>query len=273
MEGNREEQLGRQLEQAAIVDALGVVAPSGVAGTHSRDDPFWTLQFRLAAWKYADGPVHHRELRLRKQVAEPEITAARELLRAYDVVHLRARVVEDSVFGSPQGLLVEIIGKHSSDDELNINAQELQKPVTFHDNQFGLFTLDRRIDWYEAQTTWNPTAVRLNLSMEDYEDSNERLQMLSTARSLWGSRETWTGRITNCAVAELLNLKNESWLGEDEQELSAEDFKGRMTLESITIYGDGRFEFWYNDGDLFLGHSIRVSGSLSNGPTDAGIEG
>jgi hypothetical protein len=46
-----------------------------------------------------------------------------------------------------------------------------------------------------------------------------------------------------------------------------------LKLESITVYPDDSFEFWHNDGDLFWGHSILVSGSLSEGPTDAEVPG
>jgi hypothetical protein len=46
-----------------------------------------------------------------------------------------------------------------------------------------------------------------------------------------------------------------------------------MTLESITVTPDGSFDFWHNDGDLFYGHSIQVSGNLSQGPTHADIPG
>ena len=47
----------------------------------------------------------------------------------------------------------------------------------------------------------------------------------------------------------------------------------RMELDAIQIYEDGAFEFWFNDGDLFWGHSIHVTGSLKAGPEDAQMEG
>ena len=40
-----------------------------------------------------------------------------------------------------------------------------------------------------------------------------------------------------------------------------------MTLESIAVYPDGKLEFWFDDGDLFFGHWMSVSGNLSDGPT------
>ena len=74
-------------------------------------------------------------------------------------------------------------------------------------------------------------------------------------------------------MTEFLGLKNDAWLDEDETKFSKEEFKERLTLNSITVQADGQFEFWYDDGDLFLGHSIRVNGSLSEGPMHAGLEG
>ena len=46
-----------------------------------------------------------------------------------------------------------------------------------------------------------------------------------------------------------------------------------MTIESVTVYSDGEFEFWHSDGDLFWGHSIQVSGNLSDGLTDIDTPG
>ena len=56
-------------------------------------------------------------------------------------------------------------------------------------------------------------------------------------------------------------------------EITQEQFMERMELDAIQIYEDGAFEFWFNDGDLFWGHSIHVTGSLTNGPEEAQMEG
>ncbi len=45
-------------------------------------------------------------------------------------------------------------------------------------------------------------------------------------------------------------------------DITEEEFCQRIELESINIDEEGEFEAWYSDGDLFLGHSIRVEGSL-----------
>ena len=46
-----------------------------------------------------------------------------------------------------------------------------------------------------------------------------------------------------------------------------------MKLESISVRNNGSFDFWHNDGDLFWGHSIQISGNLTDGPKRADIPG
>ena len=47
----------------------------------------------------------------------------------------------------------------------------------------------------------------------------------------------------------------------------------RLELDAIQISAGGSFEFWFNDGDLFWGHAIHVTGSLDKGPERAQMEG
>jgi hypothetical protein len=112
--------------------------------------------------------------------------------------------------------------------------------------------------------------VSLSLSAKEPADLQEALK---TAHSLWKTQEAWNQRIRDFAVQELLSLKNGDWLGEDEVEITADQFKDRMKLEAITVYPDSSFVFWHDDGNLFWGHCIQISGSLSEGPTDADIPG
>ncbi len=96
---------------------------------------------------------------------------------------------------------------------------------------------------------------------------------LQTAKELRKNQEDWAEKVGDFAVGELLELKNTTWLDEDEATITPEEFKKRMRLESITVSPNGEFEFWHDDGDLFWGHSIQVSGNLKDGLTDANIQG
>lgn len=266
----RQKRLLEQLAAAPVVAVLGVVAPKGVSGGKSRGDELWTLTFTLEAWRIAGGEVQTRPLTIRRKVTDEELDRFRTLMRPYSVIRIKAHVVVDSAFGGHQALLETFIGTDTSDAELVDQADQLQKPVILEDSILGTFTLDRRIDWFTGTVVWDDTTVSLNLSARE---PAEVQKALATAHSLWESPNLWNRRIREYAVQELLPLKNESWLDEDEDELTADQFKDRMTLESITVQPDGSFDFWHDDGDLFYGHSIQISGSLSEGPTAADIPG
>jgi hypothetical protein len=149
----------KQLEAAPVTELVGIVSPRGVGGAQSRGDEFWTLQFDFSGWMEPGGIVQTSELRIQKQVPDEEIAQFRKKLSEYDVVRVRVRLCRDNVLGSPQALLIDFLGKDDSDGELCAYAKALQEPVTFEDSQFGVFTLDRRVNWYAASPEWGNSQV------------------------------------------------------------------------------------------------------------------
>ena len=249
---------------------LGVMSANGVSGGPLQGSDLWTVLFTFLGWRQVGGRLKESELVIRKPVKREEITRLQQTLAHYEVVRVRARLCEESVFDSPQALLIDILGKDESDAEMNAYARKLQEPVTFEDSEFGVFTLDRRVDWFCATPHWGDIRVQLTI-LKDKVD--EMQKSLAVARALWSAQPEWQKKITDYVVAELLTLKNDTWLGDEETELTAHEFIDRMTLETISTRGDERFEFWYDDGDLFCGHAIMVSGNLKDGPDNAGIHG
>ena len=275
-EGERmssEQELIKEMEaspEGEIIGVVGVRGVSGVLASGSGGNALWSARFGLSGWKLLGGELRTSELMVLRVVPHVELRALSAAMRPYDVVRVRARWSEHNVLGSSQALLVEFIGKYDSDSELNAYALKLQEPVTFMDWQFGLFTLNRRVDWYEALPDWCDGSVRLRISAAMPDEMEKSIEV---ARQLWSEQEEWQQKIATCAAKGLLQLKNDTWLDEDEQELTEEDFANRMTLESISVKSDGTFEFWHDDGDLFLGHAIMVSGNLTDGPTNAAMHG
>jgi hypothetical protein len=247
---------------------LGVVAPSGAGGGLAQGENLWTLTFALEAWRAEGSELRASPLHLSQPVSEQELKRLMGLIIPHLVIRVRARLAADSVSGYQRAVLVSFEGACESDVELNRVAEELQRPVTHADHQFGTLTLDRRLDEFCAESVWDERSVMLSLAeSEDLHDN------LDTARALWADQTMWSERIMDFATAKLLSLKNRSWLSEDEQEHTPEEFKRKLSLQSISVYPEGRFEFWYDDGDMFGGHSIAVSGTLDVGLTDAGIHG
>jgi hypothetical protein len=266
---NSHEERIKQLSDRPVTEVLGLVGPIAGGGGKSRGDELWMFTVKLAAWKRAGGPVETGELIVHKPATDDELRSLRSSFEPYDTVCVRVRLAAMKEAGRTRALLVDFIGT-SVDDDLKGIAAEMQKPVTLDSERFGRFTLDRRFNWFETNTSWGSAPVKLTLSMDESKDAQK---LIDLAQTLWDLQPVWDQRIGDCAVGRLLNLKNESWLGEDEKELSAEEFKKKMTLESVVIHPSGDFEFWFDDGDLFWGHAIMVEASLEAGPTDAGIHG
>ena len=266
----RKETLIEEIAKFPVVDLIGLVDASGVGAGISKGEKLWTLAFTFDAWKLKNGTICKAPLTVRRQVTEKSLRKFQVLIDSESIVHIRARLAVQNSVGFPQALLEKFIRIVPDDSELNDFLIQLKKPVTFKASKFGIFTLDRRIKWFRAQKVWCGTEIKLNLAADV---STEVSQALDVAKQLWKSARKWNSRIQDFAIRKLLPLKNNSWDEEDGHEVTETEFKKRMTLECITVYPDGSFDFWHYDGDLFYGHSIEVNGTLSRGPTHAGIVG
>ncbi|MDF3029052.1 MAG: hypothetical protein K0S23_3359 [Fluviicola sp.] len=58
---------------------------------------------------------------------------------------------------------------------------------------------------------------------------------------------------------EMIQLKNESWLGEDEELIDPEQFRKLIAIEGIVFYSDKSCTIYCNDGELFGEHLIEIS--------------
>jgi hypothetical protein len=266
----KQKRLLELLGATPISEVIGVVSALGPSGGKSHGEELWTLKATFEAWRIHGAPLQTRPLAIRRKVTSAELSRFQELLPSYAVVRIHARVVNDSPFGGPEGLLERVLGIDDSDAELNYFTRKLQEPVTLEDPSFGMFTLDRRINWFTGNAIWNGIPVGLTLSAKEPTDVEAALK---TARELWKTQEVWDERVRDYAVLRLLPLKNDTWLDEDEDEVLPDQFKERMKLQTITVHPDGRFEFWHDDGDLFWGHTIHISGSLAKGLTGADTPG
>ena len=79
--------------------------------------------------------------------------------------------------------------------------------------------------------------------------------------------------IRDFCASKLLSLKNETWLEEDEEPLTKERFAEIITLKSIAAYSDGSLTLYFDDNDIFWGHSIVVYVRKNHVLYDANIAG
>ena len=258
----------KQFDSSDEIIISGLVGAPGAWASGWGDDRY--LYFELEGWKVkGDKQLNKEPLEVRKLVDEEESDILRSKIISYTTVLIKVKVSKENINGAPEALLTSIISFEHNDEELNELSRELQKPVTFDDPELGRFTLDRDLDCFEGQIQWMSDFVDLSLEIEDCDERD----VLEYAKEIWRSQSDWSKLILDYAVEYLLSRKNDSWLKDGEKEVDADEFKSRMKLTSITVFPEGEFEFWHNDSDLFWGHSILISGSISEGLTDADIPG
>jgi len=145
--------------------------------------------------------------------------------------------------------------------ELKAILEEQKRPVTVSDPEAGVFTLDRGLNWFAAETDWLGQPIQLVFDRDE-----DQAACLQTARALLSCKEEWDRRARECAARRLPDQAG----GE---EAGREDFLAGLEPESIQVYGDGSFEFWFRGGGPLWDCSVRVGGTLADGPTEAGLEG
>ena len=254
--------------QPEELSILAVTGANGFSGGKTGKEKLWTAHLGLTAWMEEDSPdIHRGEFVLTTIADDRLLDVLRQRTPPDFIVKCKVRVSQDG-----QRLLLLDLPVPGFDPDLKAILEEQKKPVTFWEEGLGTFTLNRQVDWFETELDWLGTEISLTIDMEE-----EREEALRNAKTLLASAADWDKRVRAYAADELVSLAND-WSQDMDEDgetptITREQFMERMELESIEIGGDGSFTFWFGDGDLFYGHSIRVSGDLEHGPDEASMEG
>lgn len=248
--------------ESRCIAIQGVVSPTGQAGWDGVNGGYKVHYFSLEAWRPLDEPIVNRSLARYLRPVPPDAECFDDF-PTYSIQRMSVLVSTDRT----RAVLERMLPMDSQDDALQAIAIELQKPVIIQTNRFGDLVLDRRIDRFEGSSVWNGVSIRISFEMDEHRSIDKPLK---TAESMFADQLAWKRRIDAYAVQK---LKENVWLEEDEEPPTTDQFVARLKLESITFLSEDEFEFWHDDGNLFWGHSIQVSGNLKDGPTSAEIHG
>jgi hypothetical protein len=205
----RMKMLRERLAAAPIVDLVGVVGASPPGGSQSRGETLWTMRFDLEAWRIGAGEMQTRRMTIRRPVKKEELHTWQERIEPFSVLRLRARVVDDPAFVQAEALLGELIGQDALDEQLKQCADQLQVPLAHEDPVLGTLILDRSIDTYRGHAVWNGSRVEVDVGADEGGNIEDGL---STLRELWRDQQGWDKRISDYAVQQLLEVKNNTGL-------------------------------------------------------------
>lgn len=253
------------------LSVLAVTGPGGYSAVRMKgDDGLWRVGVPLTAWLEEDSPhIHQGQFQLTSLADDTLSGYLRQRIRGDFILKFRARVSEDGKF-----LLLLNLPEPGFDPDLKALLNEQVKPDSVYVDGLGTFTLNRLVNWYEAEVDWLEGKASLSY---DKGEPEEMKAAQGHAKALLSAAASWDERVRALAADQLLSLAND-WSQEidedgDTAEVTREDFLSRMELAAIQIAPDGGFDFWFDDGMMFAGHSIHVWGALSGGPAGAQMEG
>ena len=132
----------------------------------------------------------------------------------------------------------------------------------------GTFVLNRQVGWYQADVDWLGQSIQL---VYDRGSEEEMKSAQQTALALLGAREDWDGRARTYAAQQL--PVQHPGLEDEMLEVPAEELARRLEPESLQVWPDGSFEFWFHDADYQWEHALRVRGTVDGGLDHVYLEG
>ena len=115
---------------------------------------------------------------------------------------------------------------------------------------------------YEGTVVLNGEELGVSIILEDESETEKIEQLMNT---LFGGIDTLLPKAKECIAEEFLELYNDNWrFGDDDEndpdkpELTKEEFMEALSLQSFLFYSDD-VEVFFDDNDMFLGHSLIAS--------------
>lgn len=248
--------------QDGVIEIEGVVSLKRQGGWNR--GPYHVHCFELAAWRIPGEEVRRNKLTVLRPIKNHQSWG--DDFPAGGISRFKILLSDDD----SRAIYAGESSEAPTQNDLNAIAKELTQPLVINSERYGKIEFDRSVGWFEGSADWNGQEITVTFNI----DSEERLDSaIAVADQLFNDQQSWKRKVDQFAVDELLELKNESWLQDDEETVTPDAFIAKMQLTSVTITPEGNLTFWHDDGDLFWGHSIQVWGSLQDGPTDADIPG
>lgn len=193
-----------------------------------------------------------------------------QIFRDKTIVRLKVRKEKNSDGFYIRFLLEDIIDTDYKDNDLNIILEKYLEPVYYKDKELGDFELDKSINSFEKNMSWINNSD-ISVSFDDIDEEYNK-NSIDIIKKIFADKKDIDKKVKEYVAENLLEDAN-SWNDDaDKPNIDKEEFAKLISLTSITIYEDN-ITFWFDDGDIFWGHSIVVESDSDFNFEDAHIEG
>lgn len=176
--------------------------------------------------------------------------------------------------------LDEVISRDLHLPELDARLARRLEPVSIT-SEIGTFALDRSFGHFTGTVTWcgRPVGVSLEIDTGSPEGAETCVSALRRLEQCVAEDAEIDAAWRAYAAATLTELA-EDWQEQGDEEddpdrepVTPEAFARRIQLSELSVGAEGDLTPYYDDGDLFWGHTIVVDVPPDGTPTDASIAG
>lgn len=144
---------------------------------------------------------------------------------------------------------------------------------TLESKQAGTLKFDSAFNWYTGKIKIEGKPIQISLILTHPYELKKNLKKMDKLLE----KKFYENAIQKMTKP-MVELKNDNWLGEDddgkeEKPINKEKLLERIKMEAITFYEDCSAEIYFNDDDIFWGHSIVISTNSRGTFQDANIAG
>lgn len=132
-----------------------------------------------------------------------------------------------------------------------------------------------KLSYDQKMERWNVPLPReyKNARCSIYTEPASLQQLLVPMREIISNIEVSVENAKSIACDALLKTKNQSWIDENEEEVTSDEFMENLELSSLNMEQDGSLTFYFRDGDMFWGHYVEVSIQENGAYTNANLVG
>ena len=147
------------------------------------------------------------------------------------------------------------------------------KPIILQDDILGELIYDKPLKSFQGSIIWQDRKINIILDV-DKDNKSGITKAKKALKTMLSEQTKWDEDLRSFAAKKLTTLACE-WAESDDEtsEITEESFAKRISLSLIWMTSGGSFSAYFDDDDLFFGHSITVCGSPKKGLLSADIEG
>lgn len=228
----------------------------------------WIASIHFHAYIELNTDEVHEQIRCNWYITAQESntfgTSHPHYFKPNSIYHLRVREAKKNIeherYIANSFEIVEVLELKENNQKLLAILQDYLTPIHYTDVRLGTCVLSKQYNLFETQADWLGTSITVTLEV-DPKIQTTWAKTFDYLHLLLDQQNQLNEELKTFTANELTELAND-WAQEEEDKITVNVFKKRISITEICINHDKSFQVYINDDDLFYGHCIYVTGTI-----------